>query len=97
MDVGGSAGTATKVFARQNENGEWTIDLIATLGPGFVGLMRRQYASLPPDEYGRVMRTAFTDVVAPSLWAELAQGGFGESFARDALFLLDEIAQDTSD
>jgi len=78
------------VFARQ-ESEAWAVDLVATLGPGFVGPMQRDLEMLPADEDGERIRVAYRDIVAPSLWAALAASEFDEAFAREALSLLEDI------
>jgi hypothetical protein len=90
VTVRGSADTSGVVFARQ-EDDVWAVDLVATLGPGFVGPMQRDLENLPADEHGERIRVAYRDVVAPSLWAALAAGVFDDAFSREALSLLESI------
>lgn len=90
VTVRGSADTSSVVFARQ-EDDVWAVDLVATLGPGFVGPMQRDLENLPADEHGERIRVAYRDVVAPSLWAALAAGVFDDAFSREALSLLESI------
>ena len=88
--VRGGTDTSSVVFARQEEE-VWAVDLVATLGPGFVGPMQRDLETLPADEHGERIRVAYRDIVAPSLWAALAAGVFDDAFAREALSLLEDI------
>jgi hypothetical protein len=90
VTVRGSGDATSVVFARQ-ESEAWAVDLVATLGPGFVGPMQRDLEMLPADEDGERIRVAYRDVVAPSLWAALAASEFDEAFAREALSLLEDI------
>lgn len=90
VTVRGSGDATSVVFARQ-ESETWAVDLVATLGPGFVGPMQRDLEMLPADEDGERIRVAYRDVVAPSLWAALAASEFDDAFAREALSLLEDI------
>ena len=89
--VTGSADTATLVFTRLGSDGAWEVDLVASLGSGFVGHLRETHALLPQDETGTAAREAYREVVAPAMWAAMAAGDFGDDFTRQALALIDEM------
>lgn len=88
--TGRSDATAT-VFTRLEADGGWAVDLVATLGSGFLEVMSRTYDALPDTEDGSRVREAYQEVIAPSLWATLAVGDSDDDFTRDALGLLERI------
>lgn len=89
--VYGRQDTESTVYVRELEDGRWVVDLVATLGSGFVGLFERIYDALPGTEEGDIVRGAFRDVVAPSLWATLALGAEDPEYSRAALLLLEKL------
>jgi hypothetical protein len=91
VTVTGRSDSEALVFTRLEEGGGWAVDILATLGSGFLEIMTRTYDGLPDTEDGRTVRDAFRDVVAPSLWAALASGDGDDEFTRAALGLLERI------
>jgi len=67
----------------------WKVDLVATLADGFVEPLSTYLASLPDDDDGEAIRTAYEDVVVPAMWAAIEVGGHGDDFARRAVALID--------
>ncbi len=65
--------------------------MVATLGDGFSKLLLDEYELLGASENDTRIRLAYAEVVAPSMWAALAGGEFGDEFARTALTLIDRI------
>ncbi len=92
VPVGGGAGGDSVVITRMTPEGAWQVDLVATLGDGFVKLLASEYDSLPVDVPGDRVRTAYVTVVVPSLWAAMTDGSFGDDFTRTALGLIDRVA-----
>ncbi|MEA2057428.1 MAG: hypothetical protein U9O63_01790 [Actinomycetota bacterium] len=92
--VTGSADTATLVFTRLGSDGAWEVDLVASLGSGFVGHLRETHALLPQDETGTAARDAYREIVVPAMWAAMAAGDFGDDFTRQALALIDEMGDE---
>ena len=90
VTVGASDADAV-VYTKLESDGGWAVDLLATLGSGFLEVMERTYDGLPETEDGRLVREAYRDVVAPSLWATLAAGNGDDDFTRRALGLLERI------
>lgn len=88
-----SAGPASDsvVMARMRDDGSWEVDMVATLGDGFVTLLQSAFDNLPEGENGDAVRTAYADTVVPSMWAAMTEGTFGEDFARSALALIERI------
>ena len=84
-------GAESEVLTRWNEERGWGVDLVATLAPGMVGLIRRGYESLPDSDAGRAMRSAYLEVVGPAIWAALTVDSDRDEFAREALALLELI------
>lgn len=91
IPVGGGAGANSVVIARMTSEGMWQVDLVASLGDGFVKLLASEYDSLPDGAEGDRVRTAYGAVVAPSLWAAMSDGSFGDDFTRTALALIAQI------
>ncbi|MEN8234774.1 MAG: hypothetical protein ABFR89_07605 [Actinomycetota bacterium] len=75
------------VFTRSGD--AWLVDLVATLSSGFVEPLAAYFESLPNDEDGDAVRTAYDEAVVPALWAAIEAGGHGDDFARRALSLID--------
>ena len=89
-----SSGPASEsvVFTRQDEDGSWEVDVVATLADGFGSLMADLYERLGAGEGADTVRTAYADVVLPAMWAAMADGAFGDEFNRVALTLVGEIS-----
>ena len=88
--------TSSVVIVRQRRNGSWEVDMVASLGDGFSKLLLDRYEELGSGEAQDRIRIAYAEVVEPSLWAALADGSFGDAFARTALTLLNRIEQDNA-
>jgi hypothetical protein len=91
VSITGRSDADAVVFTRLEDDGGWAVDLVATLGAGFLEVMERTYDSLPDSDDGGRVRDAYREVVAPSLWAALAAGDSNDDFTRDALGLLERI------
>lgn len=91
VPVGGGAAGSSVVIARMAPDGTWQVDLVASLGDGFVKLLTTEYVSLPAGSAGDSVRAAYADVVVPSLWAAMADRSFGDDFNRAALALIEMI------
>jgi len=87
----GRSDTEGTVYTRLEDEGGWAVDLLATVGSGFVGVMQRSYESIPEGEEGDAAREAFRELAAPSLWAILASGGADDGFTREAFGFLELI------
>lgn len=72
------------------------IDLVATLAPGFVDVLRRTYDLLPGDEEGEIVRVAYRDTVVPAMWAAISSGRYDDDFTRRALALIDAVVTPSS-
>ena len=72
-------------------DGNWQVDLVASLGDGFAQLLASEYASLQDNEDGERVKLSYATVVVPSLWAAMADGSFGDDFTRTALALIEEV------
>ncbi len=83
--------TESVVIARMRDDGSWVVDMVASLGDGFANLLLRTYENLPEGEAADVVRAAYAETVVPSLWAAMADGSFGEDFARSALAVIDRV------
>ena len=81
---------ATAAVFTQDADG-WKVDLVATLANGFVEPLSTYLASLPDDDDGDAIRTAYEDVVVPAMWAAIEVGGHGDDFARRAVALIDAV------
>ncbi|MEN8042191.1 MAG: hypothetical protein ABFR95_11870, partial [Actinomycetota bacterium] len=91
VSVTGGNGGESVVIARAVEDGSWEVDLVASLGDGFVQLLSREYDALPHDEAGDRIRTAYKEIVVPSLWAAMSEGSYGDDFTRVALALIERV------
>jgi len=91
VPVSGGAGGTSVVITRMTPEGAWQVDLVASLGDGFVNLLSTEYDSLPSDDDGDRVREAYKTVVVPSLWAAMTDGSFGDDFTRSALALIEQI------
>ena len=91
VPVSGGPAVESIVIARMRDDGTWEVDMVATLADGFAKVLLGAYAELPTDESGDVIRVAYRSIVIPSMWAAMAEGDFGEDFARSALALIEEI------
>jgi hypothetical protein len=77
-------------------DGTWEVDMVASLGDGFSKLLLERYDKLGSDEAAARVRLAYVEVVAPSMWAAMADGSFGDTFATTALTILARIAEDNA-
>ncbi len=84
------------VITRMRDDGSWEVDMVASLGDGFANLLLSAYTSLPEGEAGDTVRAAYVETVVPSLWAAMADGSFGEDFARSALAVIDAVESDAA-
>lgn len=91
VPITGGQGASSVVFTRQHPDGSWEVDLVATLADGFSSLLVDRYDRLGASEDAVVIRAAFVDIVAPAMWAAIADGAFGEDFNRIALTLIGQI------
>jgi hypothetical protein len=94
VPISGGPGSDSVVIARMRADGTWEVDMVASLGDGFSKLLLERYDELGSDEAATRVRLAYVEVVAPSMWAAMTDGSFGDSFARTALTILDRIAED---
>jgi hypothetical protein len=90
-DPGAGDGT---IFTRDETSRQ--VDLIATLAPGFVEPLLRNYETLPATTDGEVVRTAYEDTVVPALWAAISSGRYDAEFTRSALALIESVTTVTS-
>jgi hypothetical protein len=92
-----SAGQAAEsiVMTRMRDDGTWEVDMVATLADGFAKVLLGAYVDLPVDETGDLVRTAYRVTVLPSMWAAMAEGDFGDDFARSALALIEKVEADS--
>jgi len=93
VPISGGSASGSVVIARLRGDGSWEVDMVATLGDGFVTLLQSAFDGLPQGEEGDAVRAAYADTVVPSMWAAMADGTFGEDFARSALALIERIEQ----
>ncbi len=91
VPISGGPAADSVVISRMQPDGSWEVDMVASLGDGFVTLLQSSFEELPSDDNGAIVRLAFVETVVPSLWAAMADGSFGEDFARSALALIDKI------
>jgi hypothetical protein len=95
VPVSGGVGNDSVVIARMTPDGNWQVDLVASLGDGFAQLLASEYASLQDNEDGERVKLSYATVVVPSLWAAMADGSFGDDFTRTALALIEEVGSGT--
>ncbi|GMQ98764.1 MAG: hypothetical protein BMS9Abin17_1292 [Acidimicrobiia bacterium] len=93
VPISGGPASDSVVISRMRADGSWEVDMVATLGDGFVTLLQSAFEGLPRGEDGDAVRTAYAETVVPSMWAAMADGTFGEDFARSALALIERIEQ----
>lgn len=91
VPVSGGASTESVVYTRMRDDGTWEVDLVATLGDGFVTLLADRYSALAATEDAATIRDAYTDIVVPGIWAAITDGQFGDEFNRAALTLVSEV------
>ena len=96
VPISGGPGSDSVVIARMRADGTWEVDMVASLGDGFSKLLLERYDELGSDDAAVRVRLAYVEVVAPSMWAAMADGSFGDSFTRTALTILDRIAEDAA-
>ncbi len=91
VEVFGTGGATSVVIVRRDPTSGWAVDPVATLAPGFIGPLRREFENLPGGTAGESVTAAYRAFVSPSLWAALGSGAFDDTFAREALSLIEEI------
>ena len=91
VPVSGGQATDSLVITRMRDDGTWEVDMVATLADGFAKVLLVAYGDLPEGEAGDQVRTAYRVTVIPSMWAAMAEGDFGDDFARSALALIEEV------
>ncbi|MFV1999217.1 MAG: hypothetical protein ACC654_02525 [Acidimicrobiia bacterium] len=93
VPISGGPASDSVVISRMRADGSWEVDMVATLGDGFVTLLQSAFEGLPQGEDGDAVRLAYNNTVVPSMWAAMTDGTFGEDFARSALALIERIEQ----
>lgn len=58
---------ATDVITRRDDQGQWRVDLIATVGSPLVQRFRRLLEATPEDAAGNIVREHYRDTVLPAL------------------------------
>jgi len=96
VPVTGGPASGSVIIVRQRLDGSWEVDMVASLGDGFSKLLLDRYERLGAGEDESRIRLAYLEVVEPSLWAAMADGSFGDDFARTALTLLSRIDADNA-
>ncbi|MDA2980045.1 MAG: hypothetical protein O3B42_09835 [Actinomycetota bacterium] len=96
VPISGGPGSDSVVIVRKRVDGTWEVDMVASLGDGFSKLLLDLYEELGSDEASARVRLAYSEVVAPSMWAALVDGSFGDNFAVVALTILDRIEKETA-
>jgi len=91
VDVFGTGNAGSVVIVRREDDGSWAVDPLATLAPGFVVSLRREFDAVPPTQAGEAIVAAYRTSVVPSLWAALGSGAFDDAFAREALALIEAV------
>jgi hypothetical protein len=91
VPVSGGQAVESIVITRMRDDGTWEVDMVATLADGFAKVLLGAYADIPQGGDGDLIRAAYKVTVVPSMWAAMAEGDFGDSFARSALALIEEI------
>ncbi len=91
VPVSGGPASESVVITRMRSDGTWEVDMVASLADGFANLLLSAYVDLPDGEAGDIVRDAYAETVVPSLWAAMADGSFGEDFARSALAVIDRV------
>ncbi len=91
VPISGGPATDSVVITRIRSDGTWEVDMVASLADGFANLLLSAYIDLPAGEAGDIVRNAYVETVVPSLWAAMADGSFGEDFARSALAVIDRV------
>lgn len=91
VPISGGPASSSIVITRMRSDGTWVVDMVASLADGFANLLLSTYVELPEGEMGDVVRNAYVETVVPSLWAAMADGSFGEDFARSALAVIDRV------
>jgi hypothetical protein len=95
VPVSAGPGTESIVITRMRDDGTWEVDMVATLADGFAKVLLVSYADIPDGEAGDQIRAAYNSIVLPGMWAAMAEGDFGEDFARSALALIEEVEADS--
>jgi len=91
VPVSGGQAAASFVITRMRDDGSWEVDMVASLADGFSKVLLDTYTHLPEDASGDIVREAYKDTVVPAMWAGMAEGGFGDDFARSALALIEAV------
>jgi len=91
VPVSGGQAIESLVITRMRDDGTWEVDMVATLADGFAKVLLVAYADIPVGEDGDLVREAYVTTVVPSMWAAMAEGDFGDEFARSALALIEEV------
>jgi hypothetical protein len=91
VPVSGGQATDSIVITRMRDDDTWEVDMVATLADGFAKVLLGAYGEIPEGEAGDKVRAAYSVTVIPSMWAAMAEGDFGDEFARSALALIEEV------
>ena len=94
VPVSGGQAADSVVIARKRPDGSWEVDMVATLADGFANVLLGAYDELPDDASGERIKQAYRETVVPGLWAAMAEGEFGDDFARSALALIEAVEAD---
>lgn len=93
VPVSSGGGQSSVVITRMTDEGTWVVDMVASLGDGFVQLLARSHAALPAGEDGDRVRLAYREAVVPALWAAMASETFDDDFNRSALALIESVSR----
>lgn len=96
VPISAGPGADSVVIVRKRADGTWEVDMVASLGDGFSKLLLDLYDELDGSEASTRIRLAYLEVVAPSMWAAMADGSFGDSFAVTALTMLNRIEEQSA-
>lgn len=81
----------TEIILRQSDEGEWMIDMVATVGPTLVRPLRAAYVGLGGDEDAMAVRAAFRSV-AGSLVAARQRDAINDALPETFLIEVDALA-----
>lgn len=95
VPISGGDGADSVVIVRKGIDGTWEVDMVASLGDGFSTLLLDLYDELDASEASSRIRLAYVEVVAPSMWAAMVDGSFGDNFVVTALTIIDHIDEQT--
>lgn len=96
VPISGGPASESVVLVRKRVDGTWEVDMVASLGDGFSKLLLDLYEELGSDDASARIRLAYSEVVAPSMWAAMVDGSFGENFAAVALTILERIEEESA-